>query len=286
MPRHFQLEEESENTKQEMAAVVQEEKDIEFERGLLTRKMEAGEDVVIESHKAAVLRNVSFPKAQYHFVVLPKEDIVNVTELNRDHLPLLDHMMELANQTIASDFLIGFKMESFMNRLNMHVISNDFYSDRMRCIQHWNTFNTDLFITFQAVYALLKIKGSIEPISSDEAEKLRMSMPIHCNQCTFITGNFNKFKDHLHFHWQRKEGERIYRINISHLRQSFGNMNINNGNSKNYGTRPKMGQRTQNSTSFNSQQEPLGVPRNPPTMAKPPKVPKIQTIFETYLISL
>lgn len=52
--------------------------DLEFKRGELTRKLSAGEDVVIQSERAAVLRNVTCPKAQYHFVVLPKEEIANV----------------------------------------------------------------------------------------------------------------------------------------------------------------------------------------------------------------
>ncbi|XP_034485954.1 aprataxin-like protein [Drosophila innubila] len=245
---------------------MQEENDVEFQRGLLTRKMEAGEDVVIQTDKAAVLRNVILPKAQYHFVVLPKEDIANVTALTRDHLQLLDHMMELANQTIeqqkhlpSSKFLVGFKMESFMNRLNMHVISNDFCSDTMRRIQHWNTFNTDLFITYQAVYALLKVKGSIEPLSPDTAEKLLTTRPFHCNQCRFITGNFNKFKEHLQIHWQRQENERINKMNMLQLKQSFGNMNIN-GNFKNDGSRQNVGHRSENhivenKQQFNSKQE-------------------------------
>lgn len=61
---------------------MQEKNDVEFERGVLTRKMEAGEDVVIQTDKAAVLRNVTFPKAKYHFVILPKEDIANVTAVS------------------------------------------------------------------------------------------------------------------------------------------------------------------------------------------------------------
>lgn len=227
---------------------MEEKRDVEFERNVLTRKLESGEDVVIQTDRAAVLRNVTYPKAKYHFIVLPKEQIENVTALTRDHLPLLDHMMELANQTIeqqnclpSSKFLVGFKMEQFMNRLNMHVISNDFCSDTMRRIQHWNTFNTDLFITFQAVYALLKTQGSVDPLSPEKAEELRMSRPVCCNQCTFKTGNFLKFKEHLDIHWQRGEKERL---KISQLKQKFGNMNMN-GKSKNYGTGKNQGPRPQ-----------------------------------------
>jgi len=61
---------------------MEEKCDVEFERGVLTRKMETGEDVVIQTDRAAVLRNVTVPKAQYHFIVMPKEDIKSVTAVS------------------------------------------------------------------------------------------------------------------------------------------------------------------------------------------------------------
>lgn len=54
------------------------ENDVEYKRSELTRRLNAGENVIIQSDRAAVLQNVANPKAQYHFVVLPKEDIENV----------------------------------------------------------------------------------------------------------------------------------------------------------------------------------------------------------------
>ncbi|KRF83680.1 uncharacterized protein Dvir_GJ22723, isoform B [Drosophila virilis] len=206
---------------------------VEFQRGELTRKMEAGKDVVIQTDRAAVLRNVDCPKAEYHFVIFPREDIKNVTALKREHLPLLDHMMDLANEIIeqqplpSNNFRVGFKIDAFMNRLNMHIISDDFYSSFMRRIQHWNTFNTDLFITFQAVYALLRVNGSVEPMPADKAEELRMATPIHCNQCSFITDNFNKFKIHLYDHWRKRQSEHLNKMGVAQLSQSIGQMHLN-----------------------------------------------------------
>lgn len=57
--------------------------DIEYERGRLTRLMESGEEVVLETDMAAVLRNTANPKAEYHFLVLPKADIINVTAVSQ-----------------------------------------------------------------------------------------------------------------------------------------------------------------------------------------------------------
>lgn len=164
-------------------------------------------------------------------------------QLKREHLPLLDHMMDLANDVIKqqqlspSDFRIGFKIDSFMNRLNMHVISNDFYSSSMRRIQHWNTFNSDLFITFQAIYALLCVKGSVEPMPAEQVEQLLHATPVHCNQCSFYTENFGQLKRHLYIHWRERESERLSKMGVANLSQRMGQMQIN-GNGGTMSQRP------------------------------------------------
>lgn len=56
---------------------------IEYERDRLTRLMESGEEVVLQTDMAAVLRNTANPKAEYHFLVLPKVDIINVTAVSQ-----------------------------------------------------------------------------------------------------------------------------------------------------------------------------------------------------------
>lgn len=120
-------------------------------------------------------------------------------------------MLDLAQRVINDHglpqdiFLIGFKLDAFMNRLNMHVISNDFYSVYMRRIQHWNTFNTELFITYPAVCALLLVQGYIGSLSRERVETLSRSLPVRCNQCRYVTHNFLKFKDHLHEHWIKRK---------------------------------------------------------------------------------
>lgn len=128
-------------------------------------------------------------------------------------MPILNHMMQLAQQVIDlhnlphNIFEIGFKINAFMNRLNMHVISNDFCSDYMRRISHWNTFNTELFIKFPAVCGLLLVRGCIPPISPERAEALSSTVPVCCNRCRYVTHNFAKFKDHLKEHWMKKKAD-------------------------------------------------------------------------------
>lgn len=139
-------------------------------------------------------------------------DIVSALQLTREHLDLLDHMMDLANEIIerqkhleSSNFKVGFKIDAFMKCLTMHVISDDFYSESMRRVKHWNSFNTDLFLTYQAVYALLRLQGFIEPMPEGEAEKLRVAMPLKCNRCDFSSDILLSLKGHLFEHWQKRE---------------------------------------------------------------------------------
>lgn len=138
-------------------------------------------------------------------------DVVSALQLTREHLDLLDHMMDLANEIIerqkhleSSNFKVGFKIDAFMKCLTMHVISDDFYSVSMRRVKHWNSFNTDLFLTYQAVYALLRLQGFIEPMPEGEAEKLREAMPLKCNQCDFSSDILLSLKGHLFGHWQQR----------------------------------------------------------------------------------
>ncbi|KAI8045962.1 hypothetical protein M5D96_002153 [Drosophila gunungcola] len=183
-------------------------------RDELKRKLKDKRNFLIESDRAVVIK-ADYPKSQYHFRVVAKEELRDITQLNGDHLPLLDHMMDLANQIIekqehleSRNFRIGFKAHTFWNRLNLHVISDDFYSMAMKRPRHWNSFNTELFMPFQMVHMMLSLQGFIEPISDERLKELQLQKPFRCNQCDFVTDLLLELKAHLYSHWQRKEGER------------------------------------------------------------------------------
>ncbi|KAH8256343.1 hypothetical protein KR032_001627, partial [Drosophila birchii] len=224
-------------TGNKMDKVEDKEKDKrEYFRNELKRKLKDKRNFLIETDQAVVIKN-DFPKSQYHFRVVAKEEIRDITEvcdchvffhvffslimfrlfiqLTEEHLPLLDHMMELANQIIekqdyleSRNFRIGFKVHTFWNRLNLHVLSDDFYSVAMKRPHHWNSFNTELFIPFQMVHTLLSLQGSIEGISEEKCNELKNQKPLICNQCEFSTDLVLELKAHLYQHWQRNEGER------------------------------------------------------------------------------
>ncbi|KAH8369287.1 hypothetical protein KR009_007026 [Drosophila setifemur] len=178
-------------------------------RNELTRKLKDKRNFLIESDLAVVIK-ADFPKAQFHFRVVAKDENRDLTQLTADHLPLLDHMMELANEIIerqthveSRHFRIGFKVHSSWNHLNLHVVSDDFYSMYMKRERHWNGFNTELFLPLQLAHTLLNLHGSIDPISDEKYSELQLQLPMNCNQCDFSTHLMLDLKAHLFSHWQR-----------------------------------------------------------------------------------
>ncbi|XP_023713355.1 aprataxin isoform X2 [Cryptotermes secundus] len=88
--------------------------------------------------------------AQYHFLVLPKENISSLAKITKDDIELLKHMdkvgQELAESHPNSNFKLGYHAEASMSRLHLHVISDDFNSTCLKTRKHWNTFTTDFFV--------------------------------------------------------------------------------------------------------------------------------------------
>ncbi|XP_017060822.1 aprataxin-like protein [Drosophila ficusphila] len=198
-----------------------------FFRDELKRKLNDKRNFLIETDRAVVIK-ADFPKSQYHFRVVAKEELGDVTKITGEQLPLLDHMMELANQIIEKqehlesvNFRIGFKVHTFWNRLNLHVISDDFYSMAMKRPRHWNSFNTEIFMPFQMVHMMLSLQGSIEPMSEEKFKELQLQRPLRCNQCDFSTELLLDLKAHLYHHWQRKEGEREHKKKMEKIIQKL-----------------------------------------------------------------
>lgn len=159
---------------------------------------------VISSETAVVIKD-KFPKAKYHFLVLPKDDISSIFKLTKKHLPVLEELRLLATNVIETsgekekNFNIGFHAVPSMTRLHLHVISKDFISPCLKTKKHWNSFTTKLFLDYDKVYEELKKNGAIERISSTEAKELESS-PLICNQCNYQAKTIPNLKDHLLTH--------------------------------------------------------------------------------------
>lgn len=68
-----------------------------------------------------------------------------------DELELLaNNVIEVSGQD-ANIFKIGYHSAPSMQRLHVHVISNDFVSTSLKTKTHWNSFNTDFFWNIQGL---------------------------------------------------------------------------------------------------------------------------------------
>lgn len=61
----------------------------------LLKSMEDPECMVKEDDKIVVIKD-KYPKAQFHYLVLPKENILSIRQVKKNHQDLLMHMHEVA----------------------------------------------------------------------------------------------------------------------------------------------------------------------------------------------
>ncbi|XP_055679971.1 aprataxin-like protein [Lutzomyia longipalpis] len=162
------------------------------------------EKIILKSNLAVVIRD-KYPKAKHHFLVLPLEDIEDIFQLRKNHLPLLVEMELLAKNVVEviggklSDFKMGYHAQPSMKRLHLHAISDDFISPSLKTQKHWNSFNTDYFIPAPKLRQMLEDCGKIEKLPDNELKAL-ISQPLQCNKCSYQTNTMPSLKNHLLFH--------------------------------------------------------------------------------------
>ena len=168
----------------------------------LYASMNDKEMIVFENETISIIRD-RYPKSQKHFLVLPKEKITTLYELNESHIDLVKEMLSFAETEIIqkddkSVFKSGFHAIPSMAQVHMHVISQDFDSLCLKNKKHWNSFNTEYFIPSEKVLKSLKENGKISAEQSDKKDLL--SRDLKCNQCDFVPKNMPKLKEHLKGH--------------------------------------------------------------------------------------
>ncbi|XP_033245830.1 aprataxin-like protein, partial [Drosophila miranda] len=156
---------------------------------------------IISSDVAIVIAD-KYPKAQHHYLVLPKAEISSVFNLTREHLPLLEELHLLARNVVEvrgqqwNDFKVGFHAEPSLERLHLHVISQDFVSPTLTKKKHWTSFNTALFVPYEELRDKLQSENSFQRLPPHVCHKL-LASPLQCNQCERICINFPELKEHL-----------------------------------------------------------------------------------------
>ena len=187
---------------------------------------------IFEQDDLTVTLYDAFPKARYHYLVVPREDIHSVKELSRDNLELLKHIHKVAEDLIGrvrkkepnTPFRFGYHAIPSLNRLHLHIVSQDFDSPKLWKRHHWNTFNTEYFMDSSKVIEGIEKDGKIEV--DDKAYEELLTLRMHCNfkECHERFDDIYDLKDHLQEHYGCQEHHKgpvfIPKKSSRHRRQS------------------------------------------------------------------
>jgi len=162
---------------------------------------------VVEYDDELVVIKDKYPKAEYHFLVLPRVHIKNPGELNLSHVPIVQNMLQKAedlvakvnkNKKVAVKFSVGFHALPSMSQLHLHVISKDMSSPSLKTKKHWNSFTTEFFINGSEFLQMLIEKGNLDFNTPKYKEML--NRPLCCHLCHKDQLNMPTLKLHLLTH--------------------------------------------------------------------------------------
>ncbi|KFV12220.1 hypothetical protein N340_04920, partial [Tauraco erythrolophus] len=161
---------------------------------------------VYKDEKTVVIKD-KYPKARYHWLILPWDPVSSLKSVTRDHLELLEHMHAVGQKMIEQcpareslEFRLGYHAIPSMSQLHLHVISQDFDSPALKTKKHWNSFTTDYFLNSQDVIEMVRSKGKV--MVKDHVSELLKS-PLRCHCCKQQLSTIPQLKEHLRKHWPK-----------------------------------------------------------------------------------
>ncbi|XP_030322986.1 aprataxin isoform X2 [Calypte anna] len=161
---------------------------------------------VYKDEKTVVIKD-KYPKARYHWLVLPWDPISSLKSVTKDHLELLEHMHSVGQKMIEQcpsrgslEFRLGYHAIPSMSQLHLHVISQDFDSPSLKTKKHWNSFTTDYFLNSQDVIEMVRSNGRV--MVKDHVSEL-LKLPLRCHHCRQQLSTIPQLKEHLKRHWPR-----------------------------------------------------------------------------------
>lgn len=107
--------------------------------------------IVMNESRVTVIRD-KYPKSEFHYLVIPHQNISNLRAVTKNELALLLHMHSVGEKVAQlkkhrnKNFLMGYHAVPSMDRLHLHVLSDDFNSTSMKTRKHWNSYNTRFFM--------------------------------------------------------------------------------------------------------------------------------------------
>uniref|UniRef100_A0A8C2G972 Aprataxin n=2 Tax=Cyprinus carpio TaxID=7962 RepID=A0A8C2G972_CYPCA len=158
---------------------------------------------VYKDDRVVVIKD-KYPKARYHWLVLPWDSISSLKALRSEHVELLKHMQRVGDQMLQQcpdahklSFRLGYHAIPSMSHVHLHVISQDFDSPCLKNKKHWNSFTTDYFVESQDVIAMLEHDGKVT-VKEGTSELLKL--PLRCHLCRKEQPTIPKLKEHLKTH--------------------------------------------------------------------------------------
>ncbi|XP_057371570.1 aprataxin-like isoform X2 [Daphnia carinata] len=166
------------------------------------------ENIVASSDTVVIIKD-KYPKAKFHYLVIPKvEQLNSARELTRSHINLLKEMQEKAKGLVKdrhpeTKFKIGFHAKPSMDHLHLHVVSTDFVSTCLKTKKHWNSFNTEHFLDLPELISKLEENGNLVCYyPTDKDIELYLKKALKCNQCSLEAKTMPNLKQHLNAHAQ------------------------------------------------------------------------------------
>ncbi|XP_072241155.1 aprataxin isoform X1 [Leuresthes tenuis] len=161
---------------------------------------------VYKDDKVVVIKD-KYPKARYHWLVLPWQSIPSLKALGDDHCDLVKHMQQVADRMVQQcpdsaslRFRTGYHAIPSMSHVHLHVISQDFDSPCLKNKKHWNSFTTDYFMDSHDVIQMLETNGKVT-VKEGTSELLKL--PLRCHVCRKELPTIPALKEHLKSHFPR-----------------------------------------------------------------------------------
>eukprot|EP01112_Ceratiomyxa_fruticulosa_P022478 TRINITY_DN822_c0_g2_i1.p1 TRINITY_DN822_c0_g2~~TRINITY_DN822_c0_g2_i1.p1 ORF type:complete len:398 (-),score=85.17 TRINITY_DN822_c0_g2_i1:78-1271(-) len=145
-----------------------------------------------------------FPKARFHYLVMPRKLVDGFKNLTRVDVPLIESLWErgklIANEVKEKvsptiEFQLGFHAVPSMRQLHMHVISRDFNSSSLKNKKHWNSFTTKFFVDVGIFIQQLRDSNRVH-FDKEEYEGL-LKRDLQCHICRCSISTIPALKDHI-----------------------------------------------------------------------------------------
>ncbi|KAK3764136.1 hypothetical protein RRG08_039305 [Elysia crispata] len=160
-------------------------------------------NAVVDSDDTVVIIKDKYPKALFHFLVMPRQKIPYLKSVTTNDLALLEYIQkkgeEIAQRANTElKFRFGYHAVPSMSHLHMHVISQDFNSPCLKTKKHWNSFTTEYFVDSKDVIQQIKLKGIFSPDIHEMNELLKRDL--RCHVCNKGFSTISSLKAHIVMH--------------------------------------------------------------------------------------